>query len=252
MSAIETLLKSWNPPSGDRSERDVVRCLLNGMTDVPYENLTKLLADEERRSEEQVARDHLEHGTGGTCFSLVRLFLSLARRLDLNAQPILADRSYGPNTHCAAVIYTDEGRILADPGFLIYQPVDLDGEQTIELPHTSLRLSEEGKVFTVFPNGHEKFRYELHDESVSDDEFQDLWMSSFDWDMMDQLVVNRLIEDAHLYLRDTYLHENRRHQHEQTELEPHQLVDRIERMGIDRSIAEAAAVKLNLTSGPSS
>lgn len=247
MSAIETLLNNWNVTATAHSERERVGRLLDGMSDVPYENLTKLLAEGERRSEERVAREHLEHGTGGTCFSLVRLFLTLARRLDLEARPILADRSYGDNTHCAAVVQTEEGRLLADPGFLIFRPVELNGEQTVELPHTTLRLSEEGEVYTVYPDGHEKFRYELHDGTVTDDEFQDLWMRSFDWDMMDQLVVNRLVEETHLYLRDTYLHENRRNEHDQTELEEHQLVDHIERMGIDRSVAEAAAVELDLT-----
>ena len=220
--------------------------LLNGMADVPYENLTKLVADGQRRSEEQVAREYLEHGTGGTCFSLVRLFLTLARRMDLDARPILADRSYGTNTHCAAVVQTENGPVLADPGFLIYQPVQMDGDRTIELPHTTLRMSEDGKVFTVYPDGHEKFRYELHDETVSDDAFCDLWGSSFDWDMMDQLVINRLAGDTHLYLRDTHLHENRSDEHRQVELETHQLVDRIVQMGIDRTIAEAAAAELDL------
>jgi hypothetical protein len=129
---------------------------------------------------------------------------------------------------------------------LIYQPVQMDGDLTIELPHTTLRMSEDGKVFTVYPDGHEKFRYELHDETVSDDAFCDLWGSSFDWDMMDQLVINRLAGDTHLYLRDTHLHENRSDEHRQVELETHQLVDRIVQMGIDRTIAEAAAAELDL------
>ncbi len=247
MSAIETLLKTWDLTSGEVPDHELVDQLLCGMSDLPYENLTKLLANGRQRNAEQVASDYLEHGTGGTCFSLVRLFLSLARKLDLDAQPILADRSYGPNTHCAAVVRTGSHRILADPGYLIHQPVRLDEEQRIELPHTTLRLSDNGNVFTVYPDGHEKFRYELHDETVSDEDFQDLWLSSFDWDMMDQLVINRLVGHTHLYLRDTYLHENRRNDHKQVELEAGELVNRIERMGIDRNIAEAAASKVGLT-----
>ncbi len=247
MSALKTLLKKWELPRSGRSEHETVRRLLRGMSGMPYENLTKILSDDRFRNEEELARDHLKHGTGGTCFSLVSLFLTAARELGLEAEPMLADRSYGPNTHCAAVVHTQRGRVLADPGFLVFRPLRLDGERILELPHTRLRKDEDGKVFTVHPDGHEKFRYQLHEQTVSDDDFRDLWDDSFEWEMMNQLVINCLRNDTHVYLRDCYLHENRREASEQQELERDEIVDRIDDLGIDPAIARAAMSELDLS-----
>jgi len=246
MTALKKLRKTWNLQVSGDSDLETVRRLLNGLSDVPYENLTKILSGDRERDVETLARDHLEHGTGGTCFSLVRLFLRMARERSLDAQPILADRSYGPNTHCAAVVRTEQGEILADPGFLIHQPVRREDEQTIALPHTTVRKDAEGRVFTVYPDGHEKFRYELHEEPVSDADFRDLWRASLNWDMMNQLVVNHVVEGTHVYLRDRYLHRNRRTGSEQDELARDEVIDMIEELGIDPSIARAAVAELDL------
>lgn len=102
MSALNELLVRWRTPTSPASKR--CAALLRSMASVPYENLSKILERGRRRSDEEVARDHLNLGTGGTCFSLVSLFLALARRAGLSARPVFADRSYGADTHCAAVV----------------------------------------------------------------------------------------------------------------------------------------------------
>ena len=73
---------------------------------LPYENLTKILAEEGessrwRRRPAQVVGDHINLGTGGTCFSLTAALRHLVRSLGFPAEPIMADRPYGPDTHCA-------------------------------------------------------------------------------------------------------------------------------------------------------
>ncbi len=248
MSVFDTLFAKWNVSGTEGGGRERIRMILSGMADMPYENLTKILAGGERRTDEQLVRDYLRYGTGGTCFSLVSLFLTLAEKFGLDARPILADRSYGENTHCAVVVQTGEGRFLADPGFLIHRPVRLDGEQKVKLPHTTLRLDASGRVHTVYPDGHEKFRYQLHDEPVSFDELRDIWGASFDWEMMNQLVVNKVVGETHFYLRDTYLHENSKDAHRQRELEDRGVIRQVQRLGLDGAIAREAGASIGLFS----
>ena len=64
--------------------------------------------------------------SGGTCFSLTAALLHLVRSLGLPGEPILADRRYGVDTHCALLVWLDDRPHLLDPGYLIVEPVPLD------------------------------------------------------------------------------------------------------------------------------
>jgi len=78
-----------------------------------------------RRLPREVLDDHRDFGTGGTCFSLTAALLHLIRALGYDAEPILADRRYGQNTHCALLLWIDGRPHLLDPGYLILDPVPL-------------------------------------------------------------------------------------------------------------------------------
>ncbi|RME21893.1 MAG: hypothetical protein D6806_13840, partial [Deltaproteobacteria bacterium] len=93
---------------------------------LPYENFSKVvsLGDETsaaraRRSPRQVIEQNMELGAGGTCFSLTATLIHLARSAGFEATPILADRHYGTDTHCAMLVHIGGRPHLLDPGFLI-------------------------------------------------------------------------------------------------------------------------------------
>src|SRR5688572_5115612 len=78
---------------------------------LPYENLSKIVRFAEagnvtaaKESPQDIITGHMQWGTGGTCFSLTAALLHLVRSLGFDAQPILADRSYGSDTHCALLV----------------------------------------------------------------------------------------------------------------------------------------------------
>lgn len=232
MTALDALLARWDVRAGEGACASILR----GMASLPYENLSKILEDGRVRTDEEVARDHLESGTGGTCFALVSLFLALARRAGLEARPVFADRSYGPDTHCAAIVGS---KWLADPGFLVHVPVPLE-PGTVELPFARLALDGDGSVWTVFANGHRKFRHRLKLDRVSDADFRLRWDDSFEWPMMGQPVVTRVVGEAQVYLRDRFRHEVRRTGSSRRELAREEVVAEIERLGIARPVVERA------------
>jgi len=132
----------------DALPRDrLLRTVLRAFSHLPYENLTKILKDAApggptRREPEEVLLDHFRYGTGGTCFSLVATLRHILLGLGFDATPILADRTYGPDTHCALIVRLDDQPVLADPGYLLAEPLPLDGpeERRIVTPFHEIRL----------------------------------------------------------------------------------------------------------------
>src|SRR5579871_1983834 len=121
----------------------LLRKVATAFAELPYENLTKIIKEAAtgrpeaaRRGPGEVIGDHIALGTGGTCFSLTATLLHLIRELGWEAQPLLADRPYGPDTHCALAVWIDQQPHLIDPGFLLTEPVPLEStrEQTVPTP----------------------------------------------------------------------------------------------------------------------
>lgn len=179
--------------------------LLDRFRAFPYENSSKIVAGR-RRSPEEMIRDHRLHGAGGTCFDLVHLFHRMAREAGFEARLALADRSYGPNTHCVVLI----GDVLYDPGFLQYRPIPLGDEPAeVETSYNRLRVAprDDGwDVFTLDPHW-TTFRYHLKSGRIGYDEFVDAWERSFEFEMMNHLVTIVAREDRLIYLRDRWWHE---------------------------------------------
>ncbi|HLW67186.1 MAG TPA: hypothetical protein VKS79_17870 [Gemmataceae bacterium] len=103
---------------------DVLERVGHAFARLPYENLTKIIRQAEtgntaeaRRIPSEVLADHLQFGAGGTCFSLTATLLYLVRALGFEAQPILADRPYGTNTHCALLVWIVGEPHLLDQAF---------------------------------------------------------------------------------------------------------------------------------------
>lgn len=184
---------------------------------MPYENLTKVIKRSEviapasaQRLADEVIADHLRYGTGGTCFSLTTAFIAVLSRFGIAAWPVLADRRYGPDTHCAVLLTLNGVPHLVDPGYLIHRPVALpdDAARRYENRFNTVELVPAGPqrvdLFTL--SGADR-RYRLTYKTVAVDgaAFAGAWQRSFAWEMMAYPVLTRVTAAAHCYLQGNEL-----------------------------------------------
>ncbi len=176
------------PGAGEMEE--VVR----SFSRVPWENLTKILAVAERgegpaamRSPEEVLRGYRLSGTGGTCFSLVATLERLLTARGYSCTFHMADMRSGRDLHCALVVGAEGCSYLADPGYLVPEPVRLDGggAPLLELPGQTMQWRPDGsgerlELHTRGGAGPEwKLRYSLSLRPVSRTELEEHWVRSF-------------------------------------------------------------------------
>jgi arylamine N-acetyltransferase len=211
VNASSALLGSWGITSRP-PDLVLLSDLLRRFSRLPYENFSKV-ADPRIVSRETLIRSHLEEGTGGTCFSLVDLFSDILRTAGFESRFLLADRSYGADTHCALAVRMEGREYLADPGFLIFQPVLLDEAVRVDTGFTSLELTRRNGGFdlhSLHQNGFRKFRYHLKDDPVPEERFAAAWKRSFDFEMMNYPVLTCVRAGRQIYLRDRNYHESTR------------------------------------------
>lgn len=208
--------------------------LIRAFSHIPYENLTKIIKydaygdpNRARRFPLEVISDHVAMGAGGTCFSLTATLIHLLRAAGFEAEPILADRPYGENTHCALLVRGDGGYCLVDPGYLILRPIPLETLVNPLKARESAGEGEEGqrketRVLTdfneiIFVPTDSGRRLELHTvqdgkrvhritfklQPADPGEFLAAWDSSFEWDMMRAPVLTRVAGSKQIYLHET-------------------------------------------------
>lgn len=194
----------------DQSPRESLEQAVAAFSAFPYENFTKIIK-RARRTPEEVIRDHFAWGTGGTCFSLTSALMYLVQNLGWEAEYILADRRYGPDTHCALLVWIDGIPHLVDPGFLIVRPVPLsfDSDRMIDTGFNRLILSPDpnsGRIsLSTVRQGEINCRLTYKISPVDPGDFLKAWNVSFGWDMMRYPLVTRTSGSRQIYLRGTYL-----------------------------------------------
>jgi arylamine N-acetyltransferase len=190
----------------------------------PYENFTKIIHARSAKNEAEYLRmpeivldEHERFGAGGTCFSLTYFFETILKEAGFDCYPVMVDRSYGKNTHCALIVTIDRQKYLVDPGYCLSRPIPLTEKEAAHcLPHNTYivipaPLVGEGRgegafyVISTKQAGTSKQRYILKDAPVSPEEFISHWKASFSWPMMRHLLITRLSEDGYLYLRDDFV-----------------------------------------------
>jgi arylamine N-acetyltransferase len=251
------LLDQFRALSGLRGEADPKHQLgelVRAFAAVPYENLTKIIKHAEchapaasRRAPREVLRDFHRSGAGGTCFSLTATLLHLVRAMRFEAEPILADRRYGADTHCAMIVWMDDQPFLLDPGYLIEDPIPLRHaaaslvvptrfHQLELIPHEDDRL----ELHTA-ERGTRRYRLTFKTTPVDDLAFLKAWDASFGWEMMRYPVLTRVTEHQQLYLRDTHFQKRSCTEVERENIPDEQLASRIVReFGISAKIVQQA------------
>lgn len=209
---------------------------------LPFENLTKIIKDTEagraedaRRAPAEVLADHVAFGTGGTCFALTATMLHLVRALGFLAEPILADRRYGDDTHSALLIWLDGKPHLLDPGYLIVKPLPIPtaGEVRIATPFNELILTaQDGGAKVELHTLHEKqktYRLTFKPTPVDAGEFLRAWDTSFDADMMRYPVLSRVVGDKQLYLQKKHILVRGKNETQRAEVTPEHMIAEIAR-----------------------
>lgn len=228
--------------------------LAHAFSRLPYENLTKILKLSQcgtpaaaRRTPAEVIGDHQQLGTGGTCFSLTATLLHLVRALGFRAWPILADRRYGPDTHCAVRVEIDGQPHLLDPGYLLARPVPLPCRDAVEIQGAARRLwlepSPDGRRVSLVScaGGARRERLTFKAEPADESDFLRAWDASFFWEAMRYPVVSALRAGRHLYLQGNRLLERTAGKARKIEIDPAEMATRLGReFGIAPAVAAGA------------
>lgn len=225
---------------------------------LPYENLTKIVkkaesgsVEEARRRPAEVLADHYRLGAGGTCYALTSTLLHLVRALGFQAEPLLADRRYGADTHSAVLVWIDGRPHLLDPGYLLVRPLPVPREGEIivatEFNDVILRPSANGRKVELFTRdsnqGESRSTYRLtfKTEPASTSDFLRAWDASFEYDILKYPVLSRVADGRQLYLQKNHVMERSRDDVSRMELSPEQLASEIaSRFGVDADLARKA------------
>ena len=212
--AGEIFLGHFGLPAGDPG-LELLRGMVTSYSNLPYENLTKIIkkftavsAEERLRGPVEVVSGYVERHTGGTCFSLTYCLGSILASAGYRCYPVMADMKR-PNIHCALVVEMNERRYLVDPGYLVGEPVELAGspvrmETTFGVVEIRPRQGERYDLFTL-EGQDRKWRYTVRTTPVSHAAFMRFWQDSFALPMMNNLLLTRLTPQGHLYIKNHHL-----------------------------------------------
>ena len=190
--------------------------LCNRLSNVTYENLTKIIrlestgsATAARNLDDSDQNDIDTWMGGGTCFSMTWHLYQSLRDMGLNPRLVMGHKRKERNIHCALILPGDTS-YLFDPGYLIFDPLPIPlpqpfgtGESFFPLVPNSVRLvrpdmnsmelwtggalNGAGKLSSPM-----KLRFEYPVAGVSVEEFKQHWSESFYREMMTYPVLNRL------------------------------------------------------------
>ena len=212
--AREILLGHFGLSAGD-PELETLRRIVASYSNLPYENLTKIIKkftaaspDERLRGPVEVVSGFVEHHTGGTCFSLTYCLGSILASAGYRCYPVMADMKR-PNIHCALVVEMNGQRYFVDPGYLVGEPVELTGAPariatTFGVVELRPRQGECYDLFTL-EGDDRKWRYTVKTVAVSHAAFMRYWQDSFALPMMNNMLLTRLTPEGHLYIKNHHL-----------------------------------------------
>ena len=240
--------------SPGRPDRESLQIILSRFSDIPWENLTKFLIKAQRIPPERRLRlagtvigEHIEKGAGGTCFSLTEALGAILNFAGFQCRPVMADMNHGRNIHCAlSVIASDGIQFLADPGYLVPEPVFIEQGKVSRID-TSLQTliwepSEGYNSFDLYSVDGDvrNWRYRIRMNPVSSTEFRSHWQRSFNATGMNSLHLNRRMKDGRLSAHNLNLRKVTSHGNKNEKLKG-SYPDKVEEyFGLCRVIAEAA------------
>jgi arylamine N-acetyltransferase len=238
---------------------ELLTAVASAFARLPFENLTKIIkeaesgrAEEARRAPREVLTDHWTQGAGGTCFALTSTLLYLVRALGWQAEPILADRRYGADTHSALVVWINGGLHLLDPGYLIVRPLLLPTQGEVRMPTAFNELilvpQQSGALVELhtYQNQQNTYRLTYKAKPVDAGEFLRAWDVSFEADMMRYPVLSRVAGGRQIYLQKQHLLIRGAAETSRIEVPPEQMIAEIAaQFHLDRALIARALTLLH-------
>ena len=200
--------------------------LCNQISNITYENLTKIIRLEQtgsatgaRKLDDSDQNDIDSWMGGGTCFSMTWHLYQMLTDMGFKPRLVMGHKRKERNIHCALILpdpdcgfvtpATVSGaafpstEFLLDPGYLIFDPLPMPlpqpfgtGEAFFPLAPNCVRLVrptlESMELWTGGAGAPMKLRFEYPVEGVSVEEFKQHWNESFYREMMTYPVLNRL------------------------------------------------------------
>ncbi len=204
--------------------------LCNQISNITYENLTKIIRLEQtgsatgaRKLDDSDQNDIDSWMGGGTCFSMTWHLYQALTDMGFKPRLVMGHKRKERNIHCALILpdldalsssalypkATEGSDLIAhtsyllDPGYLIFDPLPMPlpqpfgtGEAFFPLSPNCVRLvrptMESMELWTGGAGAPMKLRFEYPVEGVSVEEFKHHWNESFYREMMTYPVLNRL------------------------------------------------------------
>src|SRR5262245_57323639 len=228
---------------------------------VPFENATKILRDRDvadaaakPRTPEIFWADHLELGSGGTCFARVAAFDALLSALGFRTRKLLGrvERDFdhaGLLVEAEAETAAPAGEVLADVGFPLPALIP-PGVERLETALAELSIARTPRGTAVawvdgVPEGPRAL--ELFDEPVTEERFREHWRKTFHPGsrFLTRLSMRRDLENRSVSFAGGEIRVDDRHARLRIPLAPFAAPARLaEIFGIDRDLLERASALL--------
>ena len=208
--AFELFLKTFNIKVNQQEKVSLLKDILKAFSRIPYENITKHDFYKKFIFPYDIMRNFVLYGAGGTCFPLVYFLKRILDFFGFSSFITLADRTYAPSSHCVVFVQIKDEIFLTDVGFSVFTPIKIEHPKTlVNLPQGKLEFVIDGnriEAFSVFDNGHRKFRYSTFLKPCSFDEFFSAWEKTYEFEMMNHLIIVKERSDELVYIRDNFVH----------------------------------------------
>ncbi|HTO77625.1 MAG TPA: arylamine N-acetyltransferase [Thermoanaerobaculia bacterium] len=220
---------------------------------VPFETASKILRDGEPldaadkpRRPALFWREHLESGTGGTCFARVAAFDAMLGALGFRSRKIVG-RVVQDFDHAALAVETDSGPVLCDVGFPLPALLPVRAGE-VETPLGPVRVAPTARGLALdlggVPEGPQ--RIELLLAEVPEPEYARLWRATFrpGSKFLAEVGLRRDLENRVLRFARGRLHVDDAHARLSVPLPVPRAPRLQELFGVDRSLLEQAFARV--------
>lgn len=190
---------------------DNLRKILHRFARLPYENLSKIIKlnrhweTDHFRLPEEVIEDHERYRLGGTCFSLTFYLKTILDYMGYQTNFLMADMRSGINTHCALLLNNERREFLVDPGYLLFEPLEISG--VTQSPGRLIAREAETNRFSLWTlnSGQLKKRYTFTKTAATIEQFFTNWDNSFHLMTMHGICLSKRDESGFIYLHNQYI-----------------------------------------------
>lgn len=144
----------------------------------------------------------LERGLGGTCFESNYAFLALLQSLEFEGYLTINDMHDTVGCHTAAIIEIDGAQWMADAGFPVLTPLQLDIPRRTEAISHWLNYTaqpEQNKCFVIERTPHPKpYMFTVHDTPIADADYRTATIKDYGSNglFLQEVNINKVVDGA--------------------------------------------------------